>query len=282
MSVDTRPVPCNVLAQTRIRDLITQQKFIYTYLYFCPDATACGCFLFSIERAAADMSMTPNSLNDAMDEFARRGLIDRDKITGEIWIVDWLRWHRFNTPQARGALWASINKIQSRKLWITVKKTYESIPEPGKGKEKTKDKDKASSNEEETSSSPPLVFPPPVESAAPSKKINCLSRSEAGINCWTIDDKNEATALEEVHGLENVKAAIKTLIDQGISPLPSRVSFVLNRGTESRLERDWSATEASTLRTGSALNVHPLPGESFQSFRERICLAIQNQKRRKA
>lgn len=100
MSVDTRPVPCNILAWPRIRDLITQNKFIYCYLYFCPDANACGCYLFSVERGAADLSMTPNSLSDALDEFARRNLIFRDKDTGEIWIVDWPRWHLYNTPQA--------------------------------------------------------------------------------------------------------------------------------------------------------------------------------------
>jgi hypothetical protein len=52
--------------------MITQQKAIYVYLWHCPDSSAGGCFLFSIDRSAADLSMSPNSLDDALDEFVRR------------------------------------------------------------------------------------------------------------------------------------------------------------------------------------------------------------------
>jgi hypothetical protein len=136
--VDTRPVPVNIMAWPRVRDLISQQKFIYTYMYYSPDATACGCYLFSLDRCAADMSMTAASLDDALDEFSRRGLVLRDKSTGEIFVVDWPRWHRFSTPAAWGALWTSIGRIQSRELWIKVENAYKSIPSPSKGKEKGK------------------------------------------------------------------------------------------------------------------------------------------------
>jgi hypothetical protein len=136
--VDTRPVPVNILAWPRVRDLISQQKFIYTYMYYTPDATACGCYLLSLDRCAADLSMTAASLDHALDEFIRRGLILRDKSTGEIFVVDWPRWHNFSTPAARGALWTSINRIQSRELLIKVESVYKSVPSPGKGKDKGK------------------------------------------------------------------------------------------------------------------------------------------------
>ncbi|CAJ0698503.1 hypothetical protein R11007_02811 [Ralstonia holmesii] len=142
--VETRPVPVNILSWPRTRDLITQHKAIYVSLYYNPDTTACGCYLLGVNRLAADLSMTPDSLDDALDEFARRGLILRDKKTGEIFVSDWPRWHRFGTSAARGALWTSISKIQSRDLWIKVESSYKSIPSPCKGKVK----DKASSKEE--------------------------------------------------------------------------------------------------------------------------------------
>jgi hypothetical protein len=144
--VDTRPVPVNIMAWPRVRDMITQQKFIYVSLYFNPDTTACGCYLLGVDRLAADLSMTAASLDDALDEFSRRGLIQRDKSTGEVFVVDWPRWHRFDSVPARGALWSSIAKIQSRDLWIKVESAYKSMPKPGKGKEK----EKASSKEEGT------------------------------------------------------------------------------------------------------------------------------------
>jgi hypothetical protein len=136
--VDTRPVPVNIMAWPRVRDLISQQKFIYTYMYYSPDATACGCYLLSLDRCAADLSMTAASLDDALDEFCRRGLVVRDKSTGEIFVVDWPRWHTFATPAGRGALWTSINRIQSRELWTRVENAYKSRPLPSKGKDKDK------------------------------------------------------------------------------------------------------------------------------------------------
>jgi hypothetical protein len=257
MGVETRPVPCNVLAWPRIRDLIMQNKFIYCYLYFCPDANACGCYLFSVERGAADLSMTSNSLDDALDEFARRGLISRDKETGEIWITDWPRWHSYSSPQARGALWSAIGKIQSRKLWITVKKAYESIPLPGK--EKTKDKDKASSIEE-------------VHQAA-AKPRHIRTKSAAGIVCWNTDDTQDAASLEQKYGLETIKAAVEALKAEDIVALPSRVAaHLVDR--DAGLEAQWWMTESGTDRAAYALGLKPLAGETYPSFRARIRIEI--------
>lgn len=115
-AVDTRPVPCNILRWPKIKDLITQQKFIYVALYFNGDSTACGCYLLGVVSLAADLSMTPSSLDDALLEFKRRGLIEYDKDTGELFVVDWPRWHNYKTPAALGALRTSVEKIQSRKL----------------------------------------------------------------------------------------------------------------------------------------------------------------------
>jgi hypothetical protein len=70
--------------------------------------------------------MTANSLVDALEEFERRNLIMWDRSTSEIFVVDWPRWHRFNSPAALGALRASVGKIQSKKLSMAVKKAYES------------------------------------------------------------------------------------------------------------------------------------------------------------
>ena len=142
--VDTRPVPVNIMAWPRVRDMITQQKFIYVSLYYNPDTTACGCYLLGVDRLVAEPSMNTARLDDALDEFSRRDLVQRDKATGEVFVVDWPRWHRFDSMPARGALWSSIARIQSRDLWIKVESAYKSIPKPGKGKEK----ENASSKEE--------------------------------------------------------------------------------------------------------------------------------------
>ncbi|HDR8951137.1 hypothetical protein [Burkholderia vietnamiensis] len=235
--------------------MITQQKFIYSYLYWCPDTTASGSFLLSVERAAADLSMTASSLDDALDEFVRRGLIARDKVTGEIFVLDWPRWHRFATPAARGALWASIARIQSDVLRAKVESSYKSIPLPGKGKDK--EKGKASSNEEEPSG----------------KGIRLRSnvapwRTSAGIRCWTDDDKREAEALERRYG-ERTRSAVAKLEDEDIEPLPSRVAALLKCGG-TRLPAGWRDTEAATIAAARVLGLEANRGEFMEEFRRRI------------
>lgn len=122
--VETRPVPVMVLRWPRIRDMITQHKFIYTHLYWHPDSSACGCYLLGIESTAPDLSMTANSLVDALQEFERRKLILWDQDTAEIFVTDWPRWHIFKSPAAKGALASSIKKIQSKKLLKAVIESY--------------------------------------------------------------------------------------------------------------------------------------------------------------
>lgn len=136
--VDTRPVPVMVLRWPRIRDMITQHKFIYTHLYWHPDSSACGCYLFGIESTAPDLGMTAGSLVDALEEFERRKLIMWDRDTCELFVVDWPRWHRFGSPASLGALKASISKIQSKKLAAVVKNAYKSTLEGRKDKDKDK------------------------------------------------------------------------------------------------------------------------------------------------
>lgn len=76
--VETRPVPINILEWPRIRDLIMQQKFIYSELYYNPNASSCGCYLYGVEASAARLGMTANSLDDALQEFERRRLVNGD------------------------------------------------------------------------------------------------------------------------------------------------------------------------------------------------------------
>ncbi|WP_157644620.1 hypothetical protein [Burkholderia ubonensis] len=205
--------------------------------------------------------MTANSLDDALDEFVRRALIARDKVTGEIFVLDWPRWHRFATPAARGALWASITRIQSSALREKVESAYKSIPFPGKGKEKEKEKEKgkASSNEEEP--------------GAGGRGIRLRSnvapwRTAVGIRCWTDDDKREAEELESRYG-EQTRSAVAKLEDEDIEPLPSRVAALLKSGG-ARLPAGWRDTEAGTNAAARALGLEANRGELMEEFRRRI------------
>lgn len=145
-SVDTRPVPTNLLRWPKTRDLIMQHKGILLYLWAHPEQTACGCYLMPTDATAADLSMTSPSLADAISEFQRRQLIDCDNETGEILLPDWFRWYFPKTPAARGAVDAAIKRILSTGLRRKVESLYKSTSELRK--ERGKEKEKVSSYED--------------------------------------------------------------------------------------------------------------------------------------
>lgn len=266
MSVETRPVPTTILNWPKIRNLITIHKFIYVQLYFGTDSMSCGCYLYGIDSNAASLSSTPCVIEEALNEFCNRGLIEHDKLTGEIFVTDWPRWHNFKTPAARGALWSSIEKIQSQKLLEKVKIIYELIPRPPK----QKDKNRIDYNNDKTS-----VYNNNLANFNDTKlndqPSNVPAKSKTGIRIWTIEDQSEANYLEKHYGEAFVSEAVLELLNQGIDPLPSRIRsklYASKAGTT--LPPHWWSNEASTIEAGKFLKLEPRPGELLVEFRNRI------------
>lgn len=147
-AVDTRPVPTNLFRWPRTRDLISQQKGIFSYLWFHPDQTACGCYLLPLDATAADLSMTTSSLADAMSEFKRRKLVDIDEETGEILLPDWFRWYFPGSAAAHGAVNSAIRKILSTDLRRKAESLYKTNGDIRKGLGKVLGKGSSSNKEE--------------------------------------------------------------------------------------------------------------------------------------
>lgn len=271
-SVDTRPVPVSIFRWPKIKGLTTRQKFLYAYLYFNPDASASGCYLFGIESAAADLGIASSNVEDELGELCKRDLVSRDKDTGEIFVTDWPRWHRFNTPAALGALRSSVDRIQSQRLGTTVRKAYESTLSAAKGKEKGNGKAKASALAEEA-----LAHRSPAAAAPRGISPNVRSVSPGGIWCWTDQDSEQAQSLEERHGVEKILEVTKVLENQGIEPLPSRVlrSIKLNTDSAEALPHNWWDSEQGTLIAAEVLDIEAWPGEKYNDLRQRIWKAIK-------
>ena len=232
--VETRPVPVNILEWPKVRDMIQQHKNIYTELWYNPNASACGCFLYGLEATAARLGMTSGSLQDAIPDFVRRNLIDFDKATGEVFVIDWPRWHNFKTPAGQGALAASIGKIQSSRLRALVEKSYEStlLACKGKGKGKGKVSSAKAEEEEEEEEEGGAERPAPAQSApgraafdGKEKTQKHPTYSPTGIVCWNEDDRAQAAMTEEQHkdNLDLVRRAVKACTGPA-GALPSYVT----------------------------------------------------------
>lgn len=131
---ESRLVPCNLLAWPRVRDLLPDQKLIVYHLWVtCHEAA--GCQLLDLAAFQGGLSITAPAIQDALSEFARRGLTEMDEETGEVFIKDWFRFHRFEAPSRRRLAEDSIRRIQSPRLKAIVEKSMAYALRKGKERE---------------------------------------------------------------------------------------------------------------------------------------------------
>jgi hypothetical protein len=112
---DARLVPSNLLAWPRVRSLLPDQKLILQTCWATAPSAA-GCWLVDVASFAAHLSLAEAALVAALEDFKRRELIDADPDTGEIFLVDWYRFHTFKTAPRRDLLKNELRKIQSQEL----------------------------------------------------------------------------------------------------------------------------------------------------------------------
>ncbi|WP_334159279.1 hypothetical protein [Oryzomicrobium sp.] len=87
---------------------------VYHLWATCPSAA--GCFLVDLGGFEGQLSITTAALQGTLGEFQRRGLVLLDEETGEAFILDWFRFHKFDTAPRRRLLEDAVSRIQSPKL----------------------------------------------------------------------------------------------------------------------------------------------------------------------
>ena len=136
-ALEARPV-FRITGATCVKG-IPIKLIIYHTWATCPEA--CGCWLLDLGAFQGALNITAPALLAAFEEFRKeRKLVDMDLETGEVFILDWFRFHKFNTPVRRRLLEDSIKRIQSPRLKAIVEKSASCVPREGKvreGKETT-------------------------------------------------------------------------------------------------------------------------------------------------
>lgn len=122
MGVDARSVPCQLLSWPAVVNLLPEQKMVFSFLWFNHFSNSAGCYLLPLAPAAAELSLSPASLSEALSEFERRGLVERDETTGEILVSAWFRFNKFPAGPRRRVLLDDLKKIESQRLKIIVEK----------------------------------------------------------------------------------------------------------------------------------------------------------------
>lgn len=92
---ESRLVPCNLMAWPKHKDLMPDFKSMVYHLWAtCQPIT--GCSLIDIGHFSSSLSITQPAVVDALKSFHQRDIVLMDFKTGEGFILDWYRFHKFD------------------------------------------------------------------------------------------------------------------------------------------------------------------------------------------
>lgn len=109
-------VPTNLLTNPRCDSLLPEQKLILIWLWASPYLSCAGAGHLPLKASAATLGLSSEALAGGLSDLQRLKLISFDLLTGELFICDWFRYHKFNSPVSKTMLVNAIKKIESETL----------------------------------------------------------------------------------------------------------------------------------------------------------------------
>ena len=257
---ESRLTPCNLMAWPRVRNLLPDQKLITYHLWAsCPEA--CGCCLLDLGAFQGALNITIAALQEALREFQRRGLVAMDEETGEVFILDWFRFHKFNTGVRQRLLADSLRRVQSPDLRALIEKTMSYSPREGKAREGKKTEREAAA----------AAVPSPAAGGG-------YSLSPDGITYQPGNQRDESN-------LEKIKAFNKDEVDKAVQDARGEdpedrafTSKVLAHLKKARAgNEDWQKTASGIEKKAELLGIKSPPGltptEAFHFLKNEVFLA---------
>ena len=251
---DSRLVPRNLMSGSKVWNFLPDQKLIIYHLWATASNDA-GCFEPDLAGWSGHLSLTVDSLKSALADFEKRGIISCDYETGEVFILDWFRFHKFENGVRKNMLASAINKIQSQKLKkLVLAKKEEMDIKNGVIPEKTKTYAAKQSkvNKIKTACGMQAV------QNLPAKKMVEI----CGIKCWYAEDKALVSKAIEDFGIEEVKKAVEELARQGREPLPSYLVNILKSGDSSNAKNGTNYNTKNFVADDDDAYLNPPPFRS--------------------
>lgn len=118
----------NFFKRSQVRDLVPDLKLLLAVLTISTESHV-GCWIAG--GLNEDTGLDPNALAGGLNDLERRGLIARDKDTGELFITSFFRDNTFKTPARAGQATADFRQVESRKLREKISEAVKNSPECG-------------------------------------------------------------------------------------------------------------------------------------------------------
>lgn len=109
-------VPTNLNDWPRVSGTLADLKYILGSLWAAGWLGCHGVGTLPIRGFAAYLGFEPAAVEDGLEILVSRDLILWDKKTGEIFVLDWYRFHKFKSPLSKKMLRQQVEKIQSDKI----------------------------------------------------------------------------------------------------------------------------------------------------------------------
>ena len=109
-------IPTNLLNWPRVAPLLPELKLLLLALWSSPYMSCAGCGLVPLRPFASSLGLSPEATQSGLELLEKTGLIAIDGSTGEIYICDWFRFHKFQTGRGYSMLMSALDKIESAQL----------------------------------------------------------------------------------------------------------------------------------------------------------------------
>lgn len=220
---DKTIVPTNLLDWPRVAPRLPEEKLILVGCWIGGGwMRSCGCGMLPLRPFAASLGFSPDSLQTGLRNLSAKGveLLAIDETTGELFVMDWFRFHTFKSPVSISIAQRDIQKTVSEPLKkLIFEKSKTCLPTA------TRTVTRTSSSDEEESAAPAGKFAGAGAGVAPRRRMKIHS---TGIQIWTQEDLIDADMLVETHGSDATTKAVVRLTVAGVKPLPSRVAEELS------------------------------------------------------
>ena len=227
---DKTILPTNLLDWPRVAPRLPEEKLILLGCWIGGGwMRSCGCGMLPLRPFAASLGFSPDSLLTGLRNLSAHGveLLALDETTGELFVMDWFRFHTFKSPVSISIAHRDIQKTVSEPLKnLILEKSKTCLPTATRTATATRTSSAEAA--EEVASAALEKFASGAGAGGASQRRRKLKIHTTGVHTWTPEDLVDVDSMVETHGLDATTKAAAKLAAAGVKPLPSKVEEELN------------------------------------------------------
>lgn len=110
---------------SKVEEFSPEDRYTMLYLLTNPLTNLCGCYEISIRRMSRDLGYNSDMVAVIIDRLCASGVIEYDRDTNELFIVNWRKYNWTRSPKLQKPLEEAIERIKSQALKAKVIQCYE-------------------------------------------------------------------------------------------------------------------------------------------------------------